>query len=423
MIYISLGSNEGNRLDALHQAVTLLKKILTNVQCSIILETEALLPKDAPLDWNKPFLNMVVSGNSHLLPEVLLGKLKSIERQLGRLTYYKAWSPRVIDLDILLWDDWIIDTPTLTIPHRELHNRPFLLNLLALMGVTHLQTYDFKPCFLKSWIHTPRLVGILNITEDSFSDGGKFNTLDKAIARAVQLAEEGASIIEIGAQSTRPGAVIQSPEIEYALLQPVLDALMPWMKTGLIKISIDTFWSSVIQRTLMNYPIAWINDVKGELDDATLHLIIEQDCQLCIMHSLGIPPKKSVVLPLEQNPIEIIKEWAEINIERLLNLGFKKENIIIDPGIGFGKSTYQSIQILRNLKALKLLDVSILLGHSRKSYIETFAIGKPAERDLDTISASICVQGMVDFLRVHNVVEHMRFLVGSQVISGSCMSC
>ena len=202
MIYISLGSNLGNRRDHLHRAVDLLKeRYLKNVRCSIILETECLLPIGAPEDWNNPFLNMVVAGDSSLSPELLLEGLKQIEQDLGRPKVQERWSPRVIDLDILFWEGVIRDTPSLKIPHPELKNRPFFTHLLAMMDISFKKENLSQPCFLKSFTLSPQLVGIVNITKDSFSDGGLYHTPDKAIQQALKLSEEGAAIIEIGAQS------------------------------------------------------------------------------------------------------------------------------------------------------------------------------------------------------------------------------
>jgi 2-amino-4-hydroxy-6-hydroxymethyldihydropteridine diphosphokinase / dihydropteroate synthase len=131
MIYISLGSNLGDRLSYLEHAVHLLTaRYLKNCECSIILETECILPEDAPSDWNKPYLNMVVKAQSDLSPNALLQGLKQIEHEIGRPKIYKRWSPRIIDLDILLWEGVTIQTPLLTIPHPELANRPFLHQLL-----------------------------------------------------------------------------------------------------------------------------------------------------------------------------------------------------------------------------------------------------------------------------------------------------
>lgn len=418
MIYISIGSNLGNRLHNLRLAVEQLKeRYLTNVQCSIVLETTCILPEGAPASWDKPFLNMIVAGEAHCTPQELLIGLKNIEREIGRPEHYERWSPRIIDLDILLWDDLTLDTPQLKIPHPELKTRDFLTHLLAMMNSPY-PAPALTPCFLNTLALFPAFVGIVNITADSFSDGGRFNTPEAAMARALQLAKEGASIIEIGAQSTRAGAIIKSPEEEYSALQPVLEGLTPLIKDGTITLSVDTFTPSIIQNLLEKLPPLWINDVKGALDHKTLKAIAEHGSKLCVMHAPEIPANKNTILPLDQSPINILRDWAEKQIEQLLSLGFKKENIILDPGIGYGKSAYQDLEILRHLEALKACGVSILVGHSRKYYLQTLLTRPAAERDLETIAVSALLAQAADYLRVHNVADHQRFFVAQQALIG-----
>jgi 2-amino-4-hydroxy-6-hydroxymethyldihydropteridine diphosphokinase len=145
MIYISLGSNLGNRINNLWLAVNLLtKRCLRDVSCSIVLETEAILPEGVPVTWNKPFLNMIISGKTNLSPKELLQALKVIEGDVGRTHIYEKWAPRIIDLDILLYGGLQIDEPNLTIPHPELNNRNFLQHLLSLMGVDPWQWHSVK---------------------------------------------------------------------------------------------------------------------------------------------------------------------------------------------------------------------------------------------------------------------------------------
>ncbi|WP_265015669.1 2-amino-4-hydroxy-6-hydroxymethyldihydropteridine diphosphokinase [Wolbachia endosymbiont (group A) of Anoplius nigerrimus] len=135
MIYISVGSNIGNRFSHLQRAAQLLKeRYFKDLKSSIILETKAILPNGAPPEWDKPFLNMIVYGSCSSSPEELLKGLKQIECDIGRPQVYEKWAPRVIDLDILLWDDLTLDTPYLKIPHPELINRPFLLHLVAMLS-------------------------------------------------------------------------------------------------------------------------------------------------------------------------------------------------------------------------------------------------------------------------------------------------
>ncbi|MGL9758751.1 MAG: dihydropteroate synthase [Wolbachia sp.] len=418
MIYISVGSNVGNRFSHLQRAAQLLKeRYFKDLKSSIILETKAILPNGAPPEWDKPFLNMIVYGNCSSSPEELLKSLKQIECDIGRPQVYEKWAPRVIDLDILLWDDLTLDTPYLRIPHPELINRPFLLHLMAMLNPMDktfgIVNHNIQDCFLKSLTLSPELVGIVNITPDSFSDGGLYYDADQATKQALQLVSDGASIVDLGAQSTRPGSLIQTPKAEYARLKPVLDNLNQYMKVGDIKVSIDSFWPDVILDVLEHYNITWINDVKGDLDNNTLKAIASSKCSIVIMHSLSIPPHKDNIIP---GNTDTINHWTEKSINRLLNLGFNESSIIIDPGIGFGKSLYQNIWILRNIEALQSFGCKVLVGHSRKSFISSFSTELVFNRDLETIALSSALHNKIDFLRVHNVRDHMRFFVAQAAL-------
>ncbi|WP_341823431.1 dihydropteroate synthase [Wolbachia endosymbiont (group A) of Agelastica alni] len=430
MIYISVGSNIGNRFSHLQRAAQLLKeRYFKDLKSSIILETKAILPNGAPPEWDKPFLNMIVYGSCSSSPKELLKGLKQIECDIGRPQVYEKWAPRVIDLDILLWDDLTLDTPYLRIPHPELINRPFLLHLMAMLnpmdntpiinktfGTVAYDIPNIQDCFLKSFTLSPELVGIVNITLDSFSDGGLYYDADQATKQALQLVLDGASIVDLGAQSTRPGSLIQTPKAEYARLKPVLDNLNQYMKVGDIKVSIDSFWPDVILNVLEHYNITWINDVKGDLDDNTLKAIASSGCSIVIMHSLSIPPHSDNIIPSDIDPIDTINNWAERNINRLLALGFDQSSIIIDPGIGFGKSLYQNIWLLRNIEALQSFGCKVLVGHSRKLFISSFSTEPVFNRDLETIALSSALHNKVDFLRVHNVRDHMRFFVAQAAL-------
>ncbi|WP_264731253.1 dihydropteroate synthase [Wolbachia endosymbiont (group A) of Sphaerophoria taeniata] len=424
MIYISIGSNIGNRFSHLQRAAQLLKELyFKDLKSSIILETKAILPNGAPPEWDKPFLNMIVYGSCSSSPEELLKGLKQIECDIGRSQVYEKWAPRVIDLDILLWDDLTLDTPYLRIPHPELINRPFLLHLMAMLSPMAVINKTFgtvnpniKDCFLRSFTLSPELVGIVNITPDSFSDGGLYYDSDQATKQALRLLSDGASIVELGAQSTRPGSLMQIPEEEYARLKPVLDNLNQYMKVGDIKVSIDSFWPDVILNVLEHYNIAWVNNQKEALDNNTLKAIASNGCSIVIMHSLSIPPHRDNIIPDDTDPIDIINNWAEKSISRLLTLGFDQSSIIIDPGIGFGKSLYQNIWLLRNIEALRSFGCKVLVGHSRKSFISSFSTEPVFNRDLETIALSSALHNKVDFLRVHNVRDHMRFFVAQAAL-------
>ncbi len=134
------------------------------------------------------------------------------------------------------------------------------------------------------------------------------------------------------------------------------------------------------------------------------------------MHSLSIPPYRDNIIPGDTDPIDIINNWAEKSISRLLTLGFDQSSIIIDPGIGFGKSLYQNIWLLCNIEALRSFGCKVLVGHSRKSFISSFSTEPVFTRDLETIALSSALHNKVDFLRVHNVRDHMRFFVAQTAL-------
>ncbi|HRA43070.1 MAG TPA: dihydropteroate synthase [Gammaproteobacteria bacterium] len=436
MIYISIGSNLGHRLNNIQKAVSLLKeRYFSDLKMSIILETPAILPNNAPTEWNKPFLNMVIQGESAIEPERLLVALKKIEQEMGRGAVYPTWGPRIIDLDILLWNNQTVVSPKLMIPHPELLNRAFLIHLIALLNpecryksldenpynnktfgeIAHL-TSNINACYDRSFVVDPKLVGIVNITPDSFSDGGQNFSPEDAVARAKQLILEGATVVELGAQSTRPTAVMLDPTVEYLRLQPVLEGLSDCIKNKEIMISIDTFLPQVILQILKDYPVSWINDVKGSLDGKTLRKIADSGLKIAIMHSLTIPAQKDQCLDFEHVPMESINQWAKQKIDYLEQFGFSKNDIILDPGIGFGKSSYQDISLFKSIHQLKDLGCEVLVGHSRKAYTSSFYPSSANERDLETIaiSSTLAAQG-VDYLRIHHVKNHQRFFVAQQI--------
>ena len=416
MIYLSIGSNIGNRRKNLANAVFFLKnRIFKNLKCSIILETECILLPESPKEWDMPFLNMIVWGECDLSPENLLKAIKEIEHEMGRPKFYEKWAPRIIDIDILFFNNITIDTPTLKIPHPEIHNRPFLQHLLSLSGHSKFTSSTHPEVFLKSFTLAPKLVGIINVTPDSFSDGGIYLDADNAVARAIEMANEGADIIEIGAQSTRPGAKILALDQEYDRLKPVLAGLRN--QKNLIEISIDSFCPIVIKKVLKEYQVDWINDVKGDLDDSTLRLIADHNCGIILMHSLSVPPTKDLIIDPNLDPIDVILNWGEAKLKKLHSLGFNSDKIILDPGLGFSKSIYQNMQIIQNVSNLKNLGCKIMVGHSRKSFMAAFTNQAASKRDIETIAISAALKNKVDYLRVHNVRDHMRFFVAQNCLN------
>jgi dihydropteroate synthase len=253
-----------------------------------------------------------------------------------------------------------------------------------------------------------KLVGILNITPDSFSDGGKYNTIQNSILRVEELIRQGVSIIDIGAESTRPGALPITHKEEWQRLQFILPYVTEIAHKNNVRISIDSRHYLTIKKVLEEFSIDIINDVTGFRSTNMLNLAIASQKQIILMHNLGVPVQKSKIMKPNSDVVCSIQRWMQRKITFLTNQGIKKENIIFDPGIGFGKNIEQSWQILNNMDKFQDLGIEIFVGHSRKSFLESDDISSKDEKTLE-ISKFLISKG-VDYLRVHNVELHNNLL-------------
>jgi 2-amino-4-hydroxy-6-hydroxymethyldihydropteridine diphosphokinase / dihydropteroate synthase len=431
MIILGLGSNVGDRLLHLRKAWQALQQLpqLTIRQVSPIYLSDALLPDHAPPTWNQPYLNLALRCDTTQTPFTLLKQLKQIEQTMGRQPEKKHWGPREIDIDLLAWDDFIIQNEKLHLPQSQLPLRPFALWPLA--DVAPLWVYPLAGAhqgktaaqLVESWgsrftgeapyhtrqiaqrIDTPRLVGILNITPDSFSDGGQWIHTEKALQQALALVRAGAEVLDIGAESTAPTATALTPEKEWQRLEPILIALKQVQAEFLLPptISIDTRHVDVAEKSL-DYGVHWINDVTGLDDPRMRQLIAHTPLRCVIMHHLSIPEKRHHVLPRHRHPLHFVYEWGEKRLNELLQDGITPEQMIFDPGIGFGKRAEQSLLLLKQVTSLSQLGVPLLLGHSRKSFLSLLSAQPSSERDIETTATSLYLakQG-VDYLRVHSI--------------------
>lgn len=435
MIILGLGSNTGNCLANLRHALQLIKKIpqLVVKQVSPIYLSDALLPENAPDSWNKPYLNLAVLCETTLSPYDLLNHTKQIEIDLGRKPE-KNWGPRVIDVDILAWDDLIQHDKVLHIPHEYLHERPFALWPLADVapqwiyplsgphqGKTALEISSqwgsrftgeapFHTKQIQHRIDTSQIVGVLNLAPNSFSDGGKFSNLENALKQAMNLVEAGAEIIDIGAEATGPDATPIHSSQEWQRLGPMLSTLLPEISKMMIKpkISIDTYHPETAEKAL-NLGVDWINDVSGVTHPDMQHLLTNHDCDIVMMHHLGIPASRKYALSAHQNPVETVYNWAQSQLIKLESLGISHHRIIFDIGIGFGKTVNQSVNLLKNISTFRKLGVRLLVGHSRKSFLQHFTHHFAEDRDIETLVLSLHLnQENVEYLRVHNVDAHLR---------------
>jgi len=268
--------------------------------------------------------------------------------------------------------------------------------------------------FTSSALVQPYIMGILNMTPDSFSDGDVYFESDKAYQHVLDMIKWGASIIDIGAESTRPGAASVTAKEEIKRLVPILEKLA---KKVSVPISIDTSKSAVAAECL-EHGAAIINDIHGCKKDPQIAKVVkEYGAGLILMHMRGEPKNMQEFTDYNDLMGDIIDELQE-SIAIATDVGVPFENIMIDPGIGFAKTVDQNIEIIRRLSELNVLKRPIVLGPSRKSFI-----GKSLDRDVDerlsgTLASIACgVENGANMVRVHDVKEVHDFLKMMEVIN------
>lgn len=423
-LILGLGSNLGQPIENLRQALSVLKRTegFRVLNVASIYESEALVQPSAPESWNKGFLNSAVlieidAQAAESTPENILQKIKLIEKNMGRVVADR-WAPRLIDIDILWMSDTNYRTEFLQVPHAELFQRPFaLLPVLELKPELHnTWSADLKP-WAQAWVDEkpfqtqisqtffwPRLVGVLNLTEDSFSDGGKYLNTDRLLQQAQSLITDGAEILDIGAESTRPQATEVSAAEELARLNSGLAALT---QSGLkAKISIDSRRAEVLEPLLNTYRIDFLNDVSGFSAPPMRKLLAQAKLHAFVMHSLSVPPTAQNILASELKPQTYLRQWWSERQEQLLASGIDEARLIFDPGIGFGKSKQQNIEILNHLEELSDIQSDIMIGHSRKSFMAAWSVRTAADRDSDTaLITQNLNQAFVQYLRVHEITS------------------
>jgi 2-amino-4-hydroxy-6-hydroxymethyldihydropteridine diphosphokinase/dihydropteroate synthase len=412
-VYLGLGSNLGNRRANLSRALTLLAGGGTEVlRVSPVVESPAMLPEDAEPEWNRPFLNLVAECRTGDAPDALLDRLKRIERDLGR-TERGRWAPREIDVDILLWGRETVATDRLRVPHPGITERAFVLTPLA--ALEPLLTIPGRGAkTVLEWArapgrHVPLWMGIVNITPDSFSDGGEFQDWPAIDAHVDALHAAGAEIVDVGAESTRPNATPLDAAEEWTRLAPVLEPLLGKYAGERLRprLSIDTYHPETARRALA-LGVDVINDVSGLTSREMVELAGENPGRdFVAMHNVGVPADPARTIPLDQDPVAAVERWLETRLDEWQRAGLDLARIVFDPGIGFGKNPLQSLQLLRDVGRFERYGLRVLVGHSRKSFMHKIA-GEKTDRDLFTIGVSLqlCAQS-VEILRVHDVASHV----------------
>lgn len=272
------------------------------------------------------------------------------------------------------------------------------------MPLVRSETWTIKDRVLE-FRKTPLIMGILNVTPDSFSDGGNYYTVQAAVDRAKQLEDAGADMIDIGGESTRPYSQPVDQADEVQRIAPVLERLQGAIS---IPISIDTTKASVA-RVAIDLGAKIINDVSGlEADEQMIDVARETQAGICAMHRQGTPQNMQDNPSYENCTLEIL-EYLRQRDTSLSKAGIAPERICLDPGIGFGKSHQHNLELIRSVGLFHQLGRPLLVGHSRKGFIGKILGDKDLGRDYGTLGVSFALQVQgVQILRVHDVAGHVQ---------------
>ena len=362
-------------------------------------------------------------------PHDLLRFFKEIEVAIGRRPS-AINGPRIIDIDIIIYGTTILESDLITIPHPRMTERKFVLQPLCdiepelvhpvsgkairlLLDELELKTESDDILSVAFPIDKIKgsgrtfVMGIINTTPDSFSDGGDFIVVDEAVKQCLSMIDMGVDIIDVGGCSTRPGAKYASESEELSRVIPVIEGIR---KLSNVPISIDTFRVSVAKAAI-EAGADMINDVTGGTGDpGMLQYMAESAVPVCLMHSRGNSQTMSELDNYGDNPIaQVINELSEI-LRNAINSGIKKWNIIIDPGIGFAKNSTQNLSILKDFVGQlnpQLKRLPILFGPSRKKFLGEILQEPQPKKRIWGNAAAVCaaVHQGVSIVRVHDVCE------------------
>jgi dihydropteroate synthase len=263
----------------------------------------------------------------------------------------------------------------------------------------------------------PVLMGVLNVTPDSFSDGGEFLDPDKAVARAVSLLDEGAQIVDVGGESTRPGSDPVGPEEELHRVMPVLRGILAARPEAVV--SIDTYRASTAEATL-DAGARVVNDVTALGDPRMAGVVAERGCPVVLMHMRG-EPKSMQQDPRYEDVVREVRDFLARRAERAIRAGVEEGNIVLDPGIGFGKTLEHNLTLLNRLDALVELGFPVLVGASRKSFLgKIVGSGSPKDRLFGTVASNVVAyERGASLFRVHDVRANKEALAVAAAIRGA----
>ncbi|GBG23969.1 Folate synthesis bifunctional protein [Hondaea fermentalgiana] len=425
---VALGSNQGPSLDILTRAVR-----RVGDACGRLTDCSHMYKSKAQLVENQPdFYNAVIAVQTSLDAPDLLKALQEIET--GHAKSSERFGPRELDLDLIAFADGEQIVPVdaqdyrqLAMPHPRAHMRDFVVRPLCDMPIGRrtvlgngaraeemLNATPDDACIrvdTEQWAaaetasDAPLLMGVLNITPDSFSDGGSYVNLDKAVEHALRLQQEGAHVIDVGGESTRPNALDISPQEEQDRVLPVIEALRAHPDFS-ARLSIDTRHVSTAREAIAAGAHI-INDEVGELDDEAedmLRAAGDLGVPLMTMHSRG-DARTMEKLKIEDASVDMttyVKDWLCARATRALQAhGVPRWNVMIDPGLGFAKTHEQNIEILARTDELVETGYPVLIGTSRKRFVRQYTTF-----DIDVTTAATSTAAVLAgarMVRVHSI--------------------
>ncbi|PQK10076.1 hypothetical protein BB8028_0002g04000 [Beauveria bassiana] len=439
--YIALGGNLGDRVAEIERACNEMdRRGIKVTRTSSLWETEPMYVTD-----QDRFLNGVCEVETELQPMALLDELQSIERDLGRRKLIDK-GPRNIDLDILLYGDERISNERLTIPHIGIPEREFVLRPLSelipsksidpskpwrlvqdylndlasvgepLSSVTRISA-SAAPLTPLTPNRTSRIMAILNLTPDSFSDGGRHAAAPDLSATILDMVRGGATIIDVGGQSTAPGRPEVTADEEAARVLPAVELIRSMPACRSVAVSVDTYRAGVAAAAVAR-GADMINDVSaGQLDAAMLPTVARLGATICLMHMRGTPRTMAQLADYPDSDgggggvVPAVAAALRARVAAAEAAGIRRWRILLDPGLGFAKTDAHNLELLRRLDELRnwpgLVGLPWLVGPSRKTFIgRVTAVEDPAARTWGTAAAvAAAVQGGADVLRVHDVEQ------------------
>lgn len=357
----------------------------------------------SPSDLNHPALARGFSSpdTMRLVPEGFLGGSSAGPEVEAGTALWLAGGPLAFSRVRLLLRAEVGAVAEVGFKLDELRSWADRTNSVTTLDVALARLTDPRPDILSAGHARPKIVGVLNVTPDSFSDGGQFENVEAAISHGMGMIDDGADMIDIGGESTRPGADPVSPEHQCRRIIPVIEAL-----AGRIPISVDTR-SAQVMRSAVAAGASVVNDVSAlSADPEALEAVADLGCPVILMHSLRAP-KTMQVAPRYRDVRLDIADYLDKRLAACAAQGISRDRIVVDPGIGFGQNDTHIALLLRDLAVLHGLGCAVMLGASRKSFIGRIDREGPASARLggSVAAATLGLTRGVQFLRVHDVAQ------------------